>query len=61
MIFERYFPLINALHVDWFSRRHQFSSILASSAAARMVLPTCNMLASTFLKLLLIDSVCWAS
>ena len=38
-MFERYFPLINTLHVDWLLRRHQFSSISASAAAARMVSP----------------------
>ena len=54
LTFERYFPLINALHVDWLSRRHQFSSIPAYAAAARVVFPTCIMLASPFLTLLLI-------
>ena len=44
LIFERYFSLMNALHVDWLSRRHSFSLILASAAAARMVSPTCIML-----------------
>ena len=61
LMFERYFPLINTLHVDWLSRRHQFSSITASAAAARMVSPTCIMLASPFLTLLLIDWFCRAS
>ena len=55
MIFERYSPLINALHVDYLSIRQQFSSILASAAAARMVSPTCIILASSFLTMLLID------
>ena len=59
IIFERYFPLINALHVDWLSRRHKFSSIQASAAATRMVSPTCLMLELPLLTLLLIDSVCW--
>ena len=61
LIFERYFPLINAFHFDWLSRRHQFSSILASAEAARMVSPKCIMLASPFLTLLFIDSVFRAS
>ena len=56
MIFERYFLLMNALHVDWLSRRHQFSSIPASAAAARMVLPTCIMMEFPYLTLLLIGS-----
>ena len=51
LIFERYFPLMNALLVDWLSRRHHFSSILASAAAARMVLPTLMMLALPLLTL----------
>ena len=58
LIFERYFLLLNALHVDWFSMRHQFSSITASAAAARMVSPICIMLALPFFTLLLIGSVC---
>ena len=53
------FPLMNALHVDWLSRRHKFSSIPASVAADRMVSPTCIILASPFLTLLFIDSVYW--
>ena len=61
LMFESYFPLINAFHVNWLSRRHQFSSIPASAAASRMVSPTCIMLASTFLTLLLIDWFCRAS
>ena len=61
LIFERYFTLMNALHVNWLSRRHQFSSIPASAAAARMVSPTCIMLASPFLTLLLIGWFCHAS
>ena len=50
--------MINALHADWLSIRHQLSSIPASAAESRMVSPTCIMLASPFLTLLLIDSVC---
>ena len=61
LIFDRYFSLMNALHVDWLSRRHKFSSILASAGAARMVLPTCMILVSPFLTLLLISSVFWTS
>ena len=61
LMFESYFPLINALHVDWLSRRHQFSSIPASAAAAWMVSPTCIILASPFLTMLLIDWFCRAS
>ena len=34
-----YLAFMKALYVDLFSRRHQFSSILASSAASRMVSP----------------------
>ena len=58
LIFESYFLLMNALHVDWLSRRHQFSTIPASDAAARMVLPTCIILASPLPILLFTDSVC---
>ena len=57
MIFERYFSVINALHINWLSRRRQFSSILASAAAARMLSPECIMMALPFLALLLICSV----
>ena len=61
LVFERYFPLMNALHVDWLSRRHQFSSIPASAVSARMVSPTCIILAIPFFTLLLIGSVCGTS
>ena len=61
LILERYFLLINALHVDWFPRRHQFQSIPASAASARMVSPTFIMLTSPYLTLFLIGSVCWTS
>ena len=40
MMFARYFLWTKALHVDWLSRRHQFSSIPDSSASARMLSPT---------------------
>ena len=53
--------LMNALHINWLSRRHQFSSIPASAAAARMVSSTCIILAPPFLILLLVDSVCRTS
>ena len=61
LIFEGYFLLINALHVDWLSRRHQFSSIKASAAAPMTVSPTCIIMESSFLTLVLIGSVCWTS
>ena len=61
LIFEMHFLLINELHVDWLSRRHKFSSIPASAAAARMVSTTCIILASPFLTLLLIGWFCRAS
>ena len=60
LIFERYFLLMNALHVDWLSRRNNFSSSPASSVAARMVLPTFIMLV-LFLTLLLIYCFCRTS
>ena len=37
VMFDRYFPFMKALHVYLSSRRHQFSSILDSDAAARVV------------------------
>ena len=43
-MFDRYFPLMKALHVDLLSRRHQFSSFTDSVSAARMVSPTRIML-----------------
>ena len=43
-MFDRYFPLMKALHVDLLSRRHQFSSSTDSVSAARMVSPTRIML-----------------
>ena len=58
LIFERYFLLVNAFHVDCLSRRHQFSSIMASAAESRMVFPTCIIMEFPFLKLLLMGSVC---
>ena len=48
LIFDTYFPLMNALHVDWLLIRHQFSLISASNAEARMISPTCIMMALTF-------------
>ena len=36
-MFERYFPLMEALRVDLLSRKHQFSSMLYSYAASSMV------------------------
>ena len=36
MIFDRYFSLMNALHVDWLSRRQLFSLIMDSTALERM-------------------------
>ena len=51
----------HALHLNWLSRRHQFSSIPASTAEVSMVSPTCIMLALPFLKLFLISSVCVTS
>ena len=38
-MFDRYLKLIKAFHVDWFSIKHQCSSIPASSAASRMIYP----------------------
>ena len=48
---------MNALHVKWLSRRRQLSLIPASSAAYRMVSPTCIILALPFFILMLIGSV----
>ena len=56
LIFERYFLLTDVLHVEWLLRRLKFLSILTSDAAARTVSPTCIMMASPFLKLLLMGS-----
>ena len=39
-MFDIYVSLMKALHVDWLSRRQQFSSMTASAAAARMVSTT---------------------
>ena len=61
LIFESYFSLMNVLHVDWLSRRHQFSSITASAEADRMVSPTCIILELPFITLVLIVSVCGTS
>ena len=44
-MFDRYFLLMKVLHVDLFSRRHQFLSIPASAEEARMVSSTCITLA----------------
>ena len=57
LMFDRYFPLMTAFHVDWLSRRHQFSSILASDVSASLVSPTRNMLALQ----LLCDNDSWDS
>ena len=40
MMFDRYLPLTKALHVEWISRRNQFSPIPAFEASSRMVSPT---------------------
>ena len=61
LIFERYFPLTNALNVGWLLIRHQFSSIPASAAATMMVSPTCIIMELPFFTLLLIGSVCGTS
>ena len=61
LIFERYFSLMNSLHVYWLSRRHQFSLIPASAAAASMVSPMFIMMELPLFKLLLMDSVCRTS
>ena len=61
LIFERYFLLMNVLHVDQLSRSHQSSLILTFAEAARMVLPTFIMLVLPFFILLLIGSVCRTS
>ena len=58
LIFENYFRLMNALHVDWLSIRHQLSLILASVVASRMVSLTCIIMVLPFFILLLIGSVC---
>ena len=57
-MFYRCFPLMDVFHVDWLSRRHQFSLIMVFAAADRMVSPTCIMLPLSFFILLLIGSVC---
>ena len=43
-MFDRYLPLTKVFNVAWLSRRHQFSSIMDSNVAARMVYPTHIML-----------------
>ena len=53
--------MMNALFVDWLSRRHTFSLIPASAAADSMVLPTCILMKLPFFILLLIGSVCRTS
>ena len=50
MMFDRHFPLMKALHVDLFSRRHHISSIWASAALVRVVSPTHIMLELSFLR-----------
>ena len=57
LISERYFMLMNALHVNWLLRKHQIILIMASSAAARMVSPTCIILVLPLFILFLIVSV----
>ena len=44
LMFNRYLLLIKALHINWLSTRHPFSSILASGDADKMVSPTRIML-----------------
>ena len=61
LIFDRYFPLINAFHVDLLSRRHQFSSIPAFAVSSRMVFPTCVIMVLPLFILLLIGSICGIS
>ena len=61
LIFERYFMLMNALHVNWLPRRHQFSLVPASDTVSRMVSPKCIIMALPFFILLLIGSVCGTS
>ena len=48
LIFDSYFPLMNALHVNFLSRRHQFSLIKAFTAAARTLLTTHIMMNQLF-------------
>ena len=45
MMLYIYFPFMKVLHVDWFPRRHQFSSIHDSAAAYRILSPEQIMLA----------------
>ena len=61
LIFDRYFPLMNALNVKWFLRRPQFSLIPASYAASRMVFSTYIIMALHLLILSLIGYVCRTS
>ena len=49
-MFDIYFTFMKALHVYLLSRRHQFQSILASTAESRMVSPTKIMLALRLLR-----------
>ena len=64
LVFDKYLPLMKALHVDLLSRRHQFSSITDSDATARMVSFTCITLVlpllcdNAYLILSVILSVC---
>ena len=48
-MFDKYFLMVKSLHVDWFLRRHQFSSITDSAASASVVSPTHIMLVLHFL------------
>ena len=57
LMFDRYFPLIKAFHVDWFSIRHQSLSIPAYTEADSMVSPTRVM----FPLCLLCDNTSWIS
>ena len=40
LMFDRYLTLMKALHVDWLSRRHPFSSMLSHAASARIISTT---------------------
>ena len=48
-MFDGYFPLMKALHVELFSRRHHFLSIPSSDFISSMVSPTRIMLALSLL------------
>ena len=49
LMFDRFLPLMKAFHFDWLSISHQFSSIMDSSEATRIVSPTRITLDSTLL------------